>query len=158
MDGGHKKKRISLFSFCFAATILSFSINYTTMSDVDSSRKRPLEENNDPKADQDSTLNDKESSAKKARPEEISATQSGSQPGGANPPQPSSSSQAAPQPQQPPRPQAQAQQPPVSPPRRDHAFFGTDVMDDVVRAVGEFLFQHCHHPNVEVISKRHGVS
>ncbi|KAF9328692.1 mRNA-capping enzyme subunit beta, partial [Podila minutissima] len=123
------------------------------MSDADSSRKRPLEENNDPKADQDSTINDKEPSAKKARPEEISVTQSGSQPGGANPPQPSSFSQAAPQLQQPPRPQAQAQQPPVSPPRRDHAFFGTDVMDDVVRAVGEFLFQHCHHPNVEIEAK-----
>ncbi|KAG0097661.1 mRNA-capping enzyme subunit beta [Podila epicladia] len=105
------------------------------MSDADSSRKRPLEEDNDPEADQDSTLNDKKSLAKKARPEEISGTLSGSQLGGANPPQPSSSSQAAPQPQQPPRPQAQAQQPPVPPPRRDHAFFGTDVMDDVVRAI-----------------------
>ncbi|KAG0088851.1 mRNA-capping enzyme subunit beta [Podila epicladia] len=123
------------------------------MSDADSSRKRPLEEDNDPEADQDSTLNDKKSLAKKARPEEISGTLSGSQLGGANPPQPSSSSQAAPQPQQPPRPQAQAQQPPVPPPRRDHAFFGTDVMDDVVRAVGEFLFQHCHHPNVEIEAK-----
>ncbi|KAG0200385.1 mRNA-capping enzyme subunit beta [Mortierella sp. GBA30] len=38
-------------------------------------------------------------------------------------------------------------------PRRDHAFFGTDVLDDVVRAIGEFLFEHCHHANVEIEAK-----
>ncbi|KAF9373958.1 mRNA-capping enzyme subunit beta, partial [Podila verticillata] len=122
------------------------------MSDADSSRKRPLEEDSEPEADHNSILNDKEPSAKKARSDEKSATShTDAQQGGANPPQLSSSSQAAPQSQQPPRPQTQQQ--PAPPPRRDHAFFGTDVLDDVVRAVGEFLFQHCHHPNVEIEAK-----
>ncbi|KAG0302390.1 mRNA-capping enzyme subunit beta [Dissophora globulifera] len=49
-----------------------------------------------------------------------------------------------------PRPQQQHQQ---RPPKMDHAFFGTDVIDDVVRTIGEFLFEHCHHPNVEIEAK-----
>lgn len=145
------------FFSCFDTTILCSFINHIVMSDADSSRKRPLEEDSEPKADHNSTLNDKEPSAKKARSDEMSAaSHTDAQQGGANPPQPSSSPQAASQSQQPPRPQTQQQ--PAPPPRRDHAFFGTDVLDDVVRAVGEFLFQHCHHPNVEVTSKRRGVT
>ncbi|KAF9900929.1 mRNA-capping enzyme subunit beta [Lobosporangium transversale] len=51
--------------------------------------------------------------------------------------------------QQPARQQSQPQRPP----RNDHAFFGTDVMDDVVRTIGEFLYEHCHHANVEIEAK-----
>ncbi|KAG0240314.1 CYTH-like domain-containing protein [Mortierella sp. GBAus27b] len=39
------------------------------------------------------------------------------------------------------------------PPVKSHAFFGTDVIDDVVQTVGEFLFEYCHLPNVEIEAK-----
>ncbi|KAF8936168.1 mRNA-capping enzyme subunit beta [Dissophora ornata] len=57
-----------------------------------------------------------------------------------------------PRPQQHP-PQQQLQQQQYRPSKLEHAFFGTDVMDDVVRTIGEFLFEHCHHKDVEIEAK-----
>ncbi|KAI1316039.1 mRNA-capping enzyme subunit beta [Mortierella claussenii] len=50
-------------------------------------------------------------------------------------------------------PQQQLQQQPQRPSRNDHAFFDTDVLDDVVRTIGEFLFEHCERANVEIEAK-----
>ncbi|KAF9433409.1 hypothetical protein BGZ76_009490, partial [Entomortierella beljakovae] len=55
---------------------------------------------------------------------------------------------------QPPPPE-QRQQPttqsvlPYRPSRLDYAFFGMEVRDDVIQAIGDFLLQHCNRPNVE---------
>ncbi|KAF9109621.1 mRNA-capping enzyme subunit beta [Mortierella sp. AM989] len=37
--------------------------------------------------------------------------------------------------------------------RLEHAFFGMEVMDDVVHTVGDFLLQYCNLPNVEIEAK-----
>ncbi|KAF9405874.1 mRNA-capping enzyme subunit beta [Podila epigama] len=144
------------------------------MSEADiNTRKRPFEETEQPSG-HDSDLathsNEERQPNKKTRPEDAtqseetapsnttpavvvanpssSSSSSSSSASASKSNYPAQSSQSQQQQQQKP------QQPPTGqPPRRDHAFFGTDVMDDVVRAVGEFLFQHCHHPNVEIEAK-----
>ncbi|KAG0349167.1 mRNA-capping enzyme subunit beta [Podila humilis] len=131
------------------------------MSESDSSRKRQLEDTS-PEAYH---LHTNELSTKKARSEQEKVVVSekngaGAGEAAASAP-PANSAQTTIQPQQqnqqqpPSRPQQPSaqQQNPGTQPRRDHAFFGTDVMDDVVRTVGEFLFQHCHHANVEIEAK-----
>ncbi|KAF8959556.1 mRNA-capping enzyme subunit beta, partial [Entomortierella lignicola] len=45
------------------------------------------------------------------------------------------------------------QQQPQRSSRLDHAFFGIEVMDDVVRTIGEFLYKYCDQPNVEIEAK-----
>ncbi|KAF9276504.1 mRNA-capping enzyme subunit beta [Mortierella alpina] len=52
--------------------------------------------------------------------------------------------------QRPPQQQQQLQRPPS---RRDQAFFGTDVLDDVVRTIGDFLYEHCNNAHVEIEAK-----
>ncbi|KAF9983101.1 mRNA-capping enzyme subunit beta [Mortierella antarctica] len=52
--------------------------------------------------------------------------------------------------QRPPQQHQQLQRPPT---RKDHAFFGTDVLDDVVRTIGDFLYEHCNNAHVEIEAK-----
>ena len=131
------------------------------MSDNEASRKRPLEQEEEA-ADSGDSQNESRGTpvAKKAW-----AVQRGADPIGTTPRPSPSSTESQPQAARPSeqlasaadqsRPQQHSQQQQLQqqqyrPSKPEHAFFGTDVMDDVVRAIGEFLFEHCHHNNVEV--------
>ncbi|KAF9963624.1 mRNA-capping enzyme subunit beta, partial [Mortierella alpina] len=141
------------------------------MSEQDT-RKRPLEDQEGQQADeaQPSAAASADSpSAKKPRLENqessitnpapfhpaaregaiIQARESGSIPQEAPPNGERPAVESRPQ-QRPPQQQQQIQR---SPTRRDHAFFGTDVLDDVVRTIGDFLFEHCNNAHVEIEAK-----
>lgn len=64
------------------------------------------------------------------------------------PPQQQQQQRPQPRPQAPPPTQQQQQIARIS--SRDHAFFGTVVIDDVVRTVADFLKRNCNHEHVEV--------
>ncbi|KAG0216755.1 mRNA-capping enzyme subunit beta [Mortierella sp. NVP41] len=117
------------------------------MSDQGMTKKRPLEEETPQKtsAPEAGGSQDRDGpSNKKPRPEETSASAggsaatSGTTAAGAAPP--------------PPQPQTQHSEQRRGPPRPTN-FFGINVPDDVVQAIADFLFEHCHHPNVEIEAK-----
>ncbi|KAG0047960.1 mRNA-capping enzyme subunit beta [Gryganskiella cystojenkinii] len=125
-------------------------------------QKRPLSDTEEETSVATSTESLQTSSApvqKKARHEETDTTSAPlPPPPGATATVPTSEQnadkpQSQPQAQQPHYPQQQQQQQAARPSHRDHAFFGSDVLDDVVRTVGEFLFEHCHHKHVEIEAK-----
>ncbi|KAF9360165.1 mRNA-capping enzyme subunit beta, partial [Mortierella sp. NVP85] len=126
------------------------------MSDKESTRKRPLDQEDQEQTEDSGALqNTTNSVAKRVRQVDTesdnpSGASTSSAP--ATGPQPSSSSR----PNQNPIPdhgqQSSSQQQRHRPPR-SLAFFGTDVIDDVVQTIGQFLFEHCHHANVEIEAK-----
>ncbi|KAF9583805.1 mRNA-capping enzyme subunit beta, partial [Lunasporangiospora selenospora] len=102
--------------------------------------KRPRSEDEEVDTSREQLAHDTPPS-KKSRPTEASSST------------PSASS-SAPQPQATPTllpPQQRQVSLPI--PRKDLGFFGAEVLDDVVRTIGEFLFEHCHYENVEIEAK-----
>ncbi|KAG0262671.1 mRNA-capping enzyme subunit beta [Mortierella polycephala] len=129
------------------------------MSDQASARKRPLDEEQNSQAPVAATATASNESQepentdkppfKKARPEEDAtsiSTSSASSRTKTHPQQPQASEQRR-------STQPQHQQQQLQLPRRHPSFFGADVLDDVVRTIGEFLFEHCHHANIEIEAK-----
>ncbi|KAF9178215.1 mRNA-capping enzyme subunit beta [Haplosporangium sp. Z 767] len=129
------------------------------MSDQASTRKRPLDEEQNGQAPVEATAtvskesrepeNTDKQPFKKARPEEDATsinTNAASSRTDTHPQQPQASERHRST-----QPQHQHQQ--LQLPRRHPSFFGTDVLDDVVRTIGEFLFDHCHRANVEIEAK-----
>jgi len=131
------------------------------MSDKESTRKRPLDQEDEeqtedsggPKGALQNTTN---SVAKRVRQDTESDNPAGASTSSASATgsQPSSSSRSNQNPTPDHGQQSSSQQQRHRPPR-SLAFFGTDVIDDVVQTIGQFLFEHCHHANVEVFMCNH---
>ncbi|KAF9125691.1 mRNA-capping enzyme subunit beta [Mortierella sp. 14UC] len=128
------------------------------MSDQGATKKRPLEEEtqdvtsssshgNGGTAEATTTTTGGQDgpSAKKLRPEESSSA-SASRPTGGS----AASGASHPVPQHPDQQQQQQQR---RGPSRPALFFGVNIPDDVVQTIAEFLYEHCHHPNVEIEAK-----
>ncbi|KAF9274493.1 mRNA-capping enzyme subunit beta [Linnemannia elongata] len=115
------------------------------MSDQGTTKKRPLEEeaqdtaaslsNGAGAASTGGQEGRDGSSSKRPRPEESSS--SSTLPAGG------ASSTAPPQPEQQQRPR----------PSRPALFFGSNIPDDVVQAVADFLYDRCHGENIEIEAK-----
>lgn len=138
---------INYSAFCPAQTSqLCFQANLSfiqqPMSDQGTTKKRPLEEEAQDIATSSSNGAGAASaggqegrdgpSSKRPRPEESSS--SSSLPAGSAP------SAAPPHPEQQQRPRSS----------RPALFFGSNIPDDVVQAVADFLFDRCHGENIEV--------
>ncbi|KAF9169320.1 mRNA-capping enzyme subunit beta [Mortierella sp. AD011] len=121
---------------------------------MEAAKKRPREEEED---SQDPAAKQRVRPQNSNAPETTATPASVSQntPSGATPPTgaPSSSGHQQQRPNQGQHPNPAHPSQPYRSSKLEHAFFGIEVMDDVVKAIGDFLLQYCNQPNVEIEAK-----